>query len=548
MDVDFLTGQDALLQTMFASYAAEAGDRLWCTFEGTRHTYAEIDAASNQFAHALRDEVGVVKGDAVAVCMANCAEYFVAMFAIHRLGAVYVPCSTLYTEDELRYQLTHAEVRAVVTDPEMLELVTSSLPDDHGVRATIVVGKEAGAGSTTLQELLAGRPSSMPSEAAAVAADDMAMLMYTSGTTDRPKGVMFSQGNLTTAAHTAVKHFRWREDDRYLHYFPLFHANGGLYGVAPAIMVGASIAMVPKFSASTFGQMLVENDATFVPVNSTHVKMILRNPETEFDRVHGVRRMMLGLTLSPEDFTAFEERFNTRLMGTYGLTESLGINVIGEPIGPRKVASAGRVIRGYTLRVLGEDGEPVATGEPGELALRSHQRHGLAMGYFKDAAKTAEVFGDGWLRSGDVVRVDDDGYVWFVERKKDMIKRSGFNVAAAEVERVIRGIAGVLDVAVVGTPDAIREEAIVAYVVPDAPGAVTAEDIFAGCEAGMAEYKRPQFIELVDALPLNFLGKIERRVLRERALVYRIDSTERAPVGRRVASDVAGDPQEETRG
>ena len=288
---------------------------------------------------------------------------------------------------------------------------------------------------------------------------------------------------------------------------------------------------MPRFSASTFGQTLVDNDATYVPLNSTHVKMILQTPETEFDRAHRVRRMMLGLTLSSEDFLAFEQRFNTTLMGTYGLTESLGIVVIGEASGPRRVASAGRIARGYTIRIVDDNGDDVGPGEPGEALVRSEQRHGATLGYFKDPAKTAEVFQDGWLRTGDVVRIDADGFVWFVERKKDMIKRSGFNVAAAEVERVIRTVAGIADVAVVATPDAMREEAIVAFVVPEPGGSVDVEAVFGTCDRELADYKRPQYVEVVDALPLNFLGKIERKKLRERALRYRIDSRAPSPVG-----------------
>jgi carnitine-CoA ligase len=362
-----------------------------------------------------------------------------------------------------------------------------------------------------------------------VTVDDLAMLIYTSGTTDRPKGVMLSQGNLTTTAHNLVRHFRWREEDRYLHFFPLYHANGGLAGIMPAILSGASLALVPKFSASSFAQLLVESEATYTAVNATHINMIMRHPETEFDRAHNARRMMLGLTIDPEDWRAFESRFDTRLMGTYGLSESLGISVIGEATGPRAVGSAGRVLRGYSLRIVNDEGEPVGVNEPGEALLHSHQRHGLAMGYFKDPDKTRDAFGE-WLSTGDILRADADGYVWFVSRKKDMIKRSGFNVAGAEVERVIRSVPGVLDVAVVGTPDAMREEAIVAFVVAEVANTVSQDDIFDKCAEYLADYKRPQFVEFVDALPANFLGKVERKILRENALKYRIDSTEWKPI------------------
>jgi crotonobetaine/carnitine-CoA ligase len=540
MDADYLTGSAGLLQNIFAEHAASP-DRTWCTFQGSSWTYQDVDCAASQLAHAMRDDLQVGKGDAVAVLMANCPEYFVSMFAIHRLGAVYVPCSTLYSDEELGYQLGHCAAKAVITDAAHQGLALAAMARMGASIPMVVTTDKPERSGLSFDALREGRQPIMPAEAASVTVDDSATLMYTSGTTDRPKGVMFSHGNLTTAAFTAVRYFHWSADDRYLSYFPLYHANGGLYGVAPAIVAGASIAMVPRFSASRFGQVLCEEQATFAPVNSTHVNMIMRNPETEHDRAHGAWRMMLGLTLPPEDWVTFESRFHTRLMGTYGLTESLGINVIGDPVGPRKIGSAGRLIRGYSLRITDETGEQLPIGAAGEGWIHSHQRHGLAQGYYKDPIRTAEVFGE-WLNTGDIMRVDDEGYIWFVARKRDMIKRSGFNVAAAEVERVIRGVKGVADVAVVGTPDKIREEAIVAYVVPQQRDAVSAEQIFARCDADLAEYKRPQFIEMIDELPVNFLGKVERKLLRERALKYGIDSEERAPVNRRGSAAQTGTP------
>jgi crotonobetaine/carnitine-CoA ligase len=529
MDIDYLSGSPALLQNVFAGFAASDPTRTWCTFQGTTYTYGEIDASANRLAHALRDEISITRGDVVAVHMANCAEYFVAMFAIQRLGAVYLPCSTLFTEDELRYQFSNAEVRAVFTDATTLELALQCLPGEPC--PVIVCGGESQAGVLTYSELVASRSALMPDEAHSVTENDLAMLLYTSGTTDRPKGVMFSQGNLTTAGLVWKRHLRWREDDIYLHYFPLYHANGGVAGVAPAISAGATLAMIPKFSASTFGQSLVENDATLVSVNSTHVNMIMRHPVTEFDRAHRARRMTLGMTLDTDVWRAFEERFDTRLVSGYGLTESIGSKVLGDPVGPRAIGAAGRVVRGYTLRIVNDEGGPVGVNEPGEALFKAHQRHGIAMGYFKDPEKTKETFGE-WLHTGDIVRADEDGFVWFVSRKKDMIKRSGFNVAGAEVERVIREIPGVLDVVVVGTPDVIREEAIVAFVVAETPGAVQEDQVFEQCARMLADYKRPQFVEFLDALPVNFIGKVERNLLRELALKYRIDSTEWAPVDR----------------
>jgi len=523
---DYLSGTESILQNVFARHAQSDGAKTWCVSEGKDYSYAEIDQDANRVADGLKNEFGILKGDAVAVCMHNRAQFFIAMFAILRLGAVYVPCSTLYSADELRYQLDHADVKALFTDDAMLPLVLESLPSEELRRHIVLCGTDTSHEHVGFETFLDGRSTEMPIESQLVTADDLAMIMYTSGTTARPKGVMYSHGNMTTLAQTQAQYLGWTSEDRYLHYFPLYHGNGGLMGVVPAIWRGATLVMIPKFSASNFSRQLVENDVTFVPVNATNAKMILNNPETEFDSTHRVRRMMLGLTLTTDELQAFEARFNTRLISTYGLTESLTAMVISELSGLNPAGSAGRVVRGYSVKVVGDEGESVAPGEVGEAVIFSHQRHGLAMGYFKDAPKTEEVFVDGWLYSGDFIRIDEDGYVWYAGRKKDMIKRSGFNVAPAEIERVIREIPGVTDVAVVGCPDAVREEAIVAFVVTNAP--LSSDEVIAACVKDLAHYKVPQFAEFLSELPCNFLGKVDRIELRRLAMKFEVISTERS--------------------
>jgi len=522
MKFDYLSGTGSILQNVFASHARRDASKIWCISEGQSYTYGEIDRDANRLANALHDEFGISKGDTVAVCMSNGVAYFVAMFAILRVGAVYVPCSSLYSVEELRYQLDHAAVKAVFTDTDLFSTVLDALPRGLSEKRTIVVGESDCGDAWSLEDFIAGRSDHPPIVSDSIMADDLAMIMYTSGTTARPKGVMFSQGNMTTLAQTQARHFNWSSDDVYLHYLPLYHGNGGLMGVVPAIWSGATLAMIQKFSASKFGRQLYENSATFAPVNATMVKMILGNEETEFDSIQSARRMMLGLTLSSDEIRTFESRFRTRLIPTYGLTESLTSMVIGDVNGLDPAGSAGRIVRGYSIEVCGEDGESLRVGEVGEAIISSHQRHGLALGYFKDPEKTSETFVDGSLRSGDYVRVDEAGFVWYAGRKKDMIKRSGFNVAPAEVERVIEGIPGVSEVAVVGCPDEIRDEAVVAFVV--ATQALTSDEVVVVCDENLAPYKVPQFVEFLSELPYNFLGKVDRNALREKALKYRVAS------------------------
>jgi crotonobetaine/carnitine-CoA ligase len=492
MIVDRLSGPDALLQSVFRWHAGSRPDAPWCVFAGRDHTYADVDGAANRVAWVLHERHAVRKGDRVGVFMDNRPEYFAALFGIHRLGAVCVPCSTHCTPAELAFQLVHAGVAVTFVDSAN-EPVWRAAAERVPLPAILAEDLQAITGSFP-------GATSPPVE---VTPADLATIMYTSGTTARPKGVMFSHGNLRVAAETAVNAFRWAAGDRYLHYFPLSHSNGGIHGVMPAILAGATLVMIPKFSASRFGQQLDELGITMTAVNATNVRMLMRHPVTAHDRSHRAWRMMLGLSLAEQEIVAFEQRFGTRLCPTYGLTEGNSIAVIGEPVGPRRPGSAGRVVAGYEVRL---------PGVVGEAEVRSHLPHGVTMGYFRDPGQTAEVYRDGWVRTGDVLRVDADGYLWFVERAKDMIKRSGFNVAPAEVERVIEGVSGVGEVAVVGVPDGVREEAVVAFVVADGP--LNVDDVIEACRRELAGYKVPGAVHVIGEIPRSVLGKVDRNALR----------------------------------
>jgi crotonobetaine/carnitine-CoA ligase len=496
-EVDHFTGQPALIATALAAHAEADPDRSWCEVDGAVHTYAEVDGAANRLALRLRDEFGVGRGDRVAVRMDNRVEYFHALFAILRLGAVYVPCSTRAAGPEVAWQLDHCEASVLITD----EVGTQT---GHLWRGPHLLLPDPGSGGG--RGHLDGPP---------VAADDLAMVMYTSGTTSRPRGVMFTQGNLRAAADVAERAFRWAPGDRYLHYFPLYHSNGGLHGVMPAVLAGATLVMVSRFSASDFGRQLRDFDITFCSVNATHVRMIMAKSPDPADSRHRAWRMMLGLSIEQAERDAFETRFATRLCPTYGLTEGAAITAIGEPLGPRGPASGSRVVPGYRVRLVDDAGQVVAAGTPGEAEIRSDHPHGITRGYYRDQKATQAAFRDGWLRTGDILCADADGWLTFVERRKDMIKRSGFNIAPAEVERAIRTIPGVREAAVVGLPDPVREESIVAFV--SGPLGLTADDVLAACAVELAGYKVPQRIEFLAELPRDILGKVDKKVLRAKA-------------------------------
>ncbi|MDQ1696015.1 MAG: hypothetical protein QOJ03_1368 [Frankiaceae bacterium] len=530
---DHTSGRGETLQRIFSDHAATAPDVPWCETGGKVYTYGDFDRMANRVAHGLTAR-GITRGDAVAVFMSNRPEFFYGMFGLHRAGAVYVPCSTNYSPEELVYQLNHVEAKAVFVDETTFPQLAAVRAQIPGIALCVIHGADDAEGTVTLDGLVAGQSDEWPDSASQLTADDLALVMYTSGTTARPKGVMLSHGGMLTAAETCSRVFGWSPGERFLSYFALYHSNGGLIALGPAIFSRSTMVMVPSFSASRFVDMLRAHRISYCNLNSSHVRMLLNQPPTPHDADHAVRRMMQGLTLEPHEILEFEQRFGTYLCPTYGLTESLGICVAGGPTGNRRVGSAGRVLRGYSLQIVDDEGRPLPPGEPGEIVVTCDGPHGRALGYLKDEENTAATFVGDVVHSGDVGRIDDDGFLWFVERKKDMIKRSGFNVAAAEVERILVAHEGVADAAVVGTPDLMRDEAIVAFVVRTPGSTVGRNELFDACDDALSDYKVPQVIEFRDELPRNFLGKIERRRLRDDALRYRIDSKKRLPVGHHV--------------
>ena len=270
--------------------------------------------------------------------------------------------------------------------------------------------------------------------------------------------------------------------------------------------------MLDRFSASAFGRQLHDLGITYCNINSTHVKMVLASAPTHHDSSHRARRMLLGLSLEKEQREQFERRFRTRLCPTYGMTETLGVVASESPGGPRRDGGAGRVLRGYEVDIRDTENRSLATGEVGRICVRSLQRYALAASYLNNSELTDETFVDGWLLTGDLGYVDDDGFLFCIGRLNDVIKRSGYNVAPAEIERVIGEIVGVKDVAVVSAPDRVREEAIVAFVT--AEHEIAERDILEACMNKLAPYKVPQVVKIVDELPLTFIGKIDRTQLR----------------------------------
>jgi len=494
-------------------------DAVFLVFEDEtdrRHdlTYSDTWRRTQATARLLHEQ-GVGAGDRILVALPNCLEFFNLWFAAGVLGATLVPVNPVSTPDELAWVLTDASCRLCVGD---------------NTTATNLRRAQDLAGATEVPLLAAPDFAADDAETVDVPTrhvtdDDVAAILYTSGTTSRPKGVLVTHANYAFAGETVAGHLRIRPDDRWLVVLPLFHANAQYYCAMSALVSGASVAVAARFSASGWGRQATQLGATLASLFAAPIRMILASPGQPHDRSNRLRATLFAQNLTASQAEGFCRRFGTPLLQLYGMTETVAPPACNPLYGEQRPDSIGPPMAGVRLRVVDKAGHDVPVDAPGELLVGGQPGRTLMAGYLNRPDATDEVLRDGWLHTGDLVCIGADGYLYFVDRAKDMIKRAGENVAASEVERVVNEHPGVFESAAVGVPDAIRDEAIVVHVVRKPAASVTEQDLVAWCTERLARFKVPSAIRFTAELPRTSVGKIRKEVLR------RLQTGENAPGG-----------------
>ncbi|GAA4936488.1 crotonobetaine/carnitine-CoA ligase [Actinomycetospora succinea] len=481
---------------VLAGTAADRPDAPFLVFAGDTGTetvsYGEQVRRADATAGLLAD-LGVGTGARVHLMTPNRPEFLDVWFACARLGAVVVPVNPLSTADEVAHQLTDS--RAVL-----------SVVDD-ALRGTIV-GERA---VITLDELVARRADAPPPPAAAH--EDLAAIMFTSGTTSAPKGVQVTHANYLRVGRLVADHLRVTAADRWLVTLPLFHGNAQYYCLMSALVAGGSVAVAARFSATGWPTQARELRPTLASLFAAPVRMVLaRSTPAPTDADNDLRLVLFAQNLAPAQAQEFETRFGAPLIQLYGMTETVVPPFMNPLDDRRRWDSIGLPLPGIEVRVVGEE------GEPGELQVRGRPGIDVTPGYDGRPEATAALFDDGWLRTGDQVRLDAEGRAYFVDRAKDMMKRAGENVAASEVEQVLAAHPAVLESAVHGVPDPVYDEAIVAHVVL-APGAhADPDELVAWCAERLSRFKVPGTVVLRDELPRSTIGKILKNALRDEVL------------------------------
>ncbi len=510
------------LRTVVETRARETPDAPFAIFDDlhgqlTTRTYGELDREVNRTAHLLSD-LGVRRGDTLCLLLGNCLEFFDLWFAAAKIGAVIVPVNTASSAAELEFLVSHSDSKLIFTQPNHVA-VAREVADRCAAVTTVI--------SDDFAALAASRPETPPDQPAPLHGDDVAIL-YTSGTTARPKGVVVTHGNYICAGETVARAIRLTSDDRHLVVLPLFHGNAQYYSTMSALVRGASLALMARFSASRYFDQAVAHGCTVSSLFAAPIRMLLaQTDDHDRRRAHAANRLRVVLfaqSVTPLQLVEWDERFGAPLLQLWGMTETMGPPLMNPLDGDRRNMSMGKPVVGYEVRVVAEadldadvDPRPVAPGKVGQIVVRGVPGDSLMKGYFKNPEATASTIRDGWLWSGDNARQDEEGFFYFVDRAKDMIKRAGENVAASEVEAVIREHPRVFDCAVIGVPDEVRDEAILAFVVrrpPATDALLTEAEVLDWCRERLASFRVPQVVRFRAELPRTAVGKIQKHVLR----------------------------------
>jgi crotonobetaine/carnitine-CoA ligase len=479
---------------------------------GTVYSTAWADLADRcgRIAATLRSS-GVRHGDRVAILEANSPHYPALLGATALLGAIAVPLNSLLAPPELAYQLDDVEPVALIAGDRFTSAAGAALAAAGVAPVRYVCGlsKDGWDSLPEGEQPLDGPPRRVDHM-------DPFQILFTSGTTSRPKGVLHSHRNIVEEALRQVYQWSLRPDDVLFTHMPLFHVAGQNLALFPAMSVGAGVAIGGAFSASRWADDLRATTATVAPVTGAQIRMIMAQPGREDDRENRVRLIPTGIAAPADMETAFVERFGAPVRAVSGSTESIAVSYCEPVWGEHRYPALGRPTFGKQVEIRDEHGNALPPAQPGELCVRGAAGAEVMLGYWNRPEETAKALADGWLHTGDIGVMDDEGYIFFVDRKKDIIKRAGENVSASEVERVLLELGGVRDAAVVGRPDPIRDEAVIAFVVLDTDGP-SVEKMTEHCAGNLAKFKVPEEIIAIDAMPTTTIGKIEKNALRQRA-------------------------------
>ncbi|WAP60059.1 AMP-binding protein [Streptomyces sp. S465] len=505
---------DGTVGGLIAARAAAHPDRTALVFHDTALTYGALDAAVTEVARGLV-ALGGTPGSSVGIFLPNRPEYLLTWLGAARAGLVEVPVNTAYKGSFLDHALRSTDVRVLVTEAALLELV-AELPEPPETLKSVILLDDAaprraprGVDVRTWRELLAagGPETGLPQ----VAPDHPAAIMLTSGTTGRSKGVVQPHLMALVGGRECARQMGTTPEDRLYTCLPLFHGAAQINISLHCFYAGATLVLGRRFSASGFWDEVRAHRVTQFNALGSILPMLLAQPPSDRDRDHYVTKLFAA-PAPPQVLHPFEERFGVHIVEGYGLTEIK--NVLYNPLHARKIGSIGLPTESSILEVHDESGHRAAPGQAGEIVYRPRLPHIMFSGYHRNPAATLATMRDLWWHTGDLGYTDEDGYFYFIDRKKDALRRRGENISSHEVESVLLAHPGVVAAAAVAAPSELGEDEVLA-VLQLAPGQrLDFEELFAHCDRSMPHFMVPRYYRVLDELPTTPTGKVRKSDLR----------------------------------
>jgi crotonobetaine/carnitine-CoA ligase len=530
--------EERTIGRVLADRAARVGDRPFLRWQGRVTTYAQAESLSNRYANGFA-KLGIRHGDHVAVMMPNCPEFLWVVWGLGKLGAVAVPLNTAAKGDMLAYFLDHSDSTCLVIDAQWADRLRAVASGLTKLRECLVHAPP----QDPLPDMLPGRPVRRLAQIVAdddcappldhVRCDDTHLIMYTSGTTGPSKGVMCPHSQGLGIGRSIATDFGYQSDDVLYVCLPLFHANALWYSCYAALWADASVALSLRFSASAFWDELRQSGATQFNSLGAMTNIIMQLPAGPHEREHALRQCMI-VPVQQDLYREIRRRFGVKITSVFAMTENYAVTTFVPDERPEKVGSAGSGRSASQLRIVDDDGRLLASGEVGEIQLMALQPGSMMKGYYRMPQETAQAFTDGWFRTGDRGWLDADGYLYFVDRKKEAIRRRGENISAYEVEMILSRHPAVLEAAAIAVPSELSEDEVMVYLVLRPGQRATHEEVVRFADANMSHFMVPRFVEFIDALPKTATEKIEKYKLKLDAAARRDSLWDRDKAGIRL--------------
>ncbi len=502
------------LRELVKSQAEKYKDKVFLYWKDITVSYSQLDALSNKVANFLYD-LGIRKGDKVSVYLPNIPEYVYLYLGIPKIGAVTGPVNALFKPREVKFVVGHSEAKAIITIPKFVEIINQIKGELPNLKYVIIIGEPV-EGTLNYSELMEKASPNAPPEVNIDEKKDPAAILYTSGTTGFPKGVLQTHFNIRRNAEMIRDFMDAKEYYRFMLILPLFHVNAQIVTIMGPLVIGASSILTPGFSAQTHWETVAKYKASTFSCVPTVLSVLLKMPYENLD-LSSLEFIICGAAPLPvEVFRAFEDTFKCKVVEGYGLTEGTCASSVNplptETEDRRKIGSIGLPLPGNEMKIVDSQGNDLPPNSKGEIVVKGDN---VMKEYFKNPEANAETLKDGWLYTGDIGHMDEDGFFYITDRKKDMIIRGGENIYPREIEEVIYSHPAVSLGTVIGVRDEIYGELPKAFIVLKEGESIAEEEIIAYCKKHLADFKVPKYVEFRASLPQTPTGKIMKQPLRE---------------------------------